>query len=296
MTETVAFPDGPWRPAADLTLSPARRILAGKFQRRLEQIAEAAHGVLGVSVLDLTEGAAYGVHQDLVFPAASSIKLLVDLALHVAAERGRLTLEDVREVDLGEGLQAYPLAELSRAMIDRSDNLATNLVIEAVGMEVVNALADELDCPSLRLRRLMLDEAAGRSGIENTATPADAARFMARLLAGRVPLAPGAAERLRRTAFGTYPEGPARQEIPAEVPVIQMPGGLAGVRNSWAAVALAERPYAFAVMGCYGDFETLTASIREVARESYDYFRRLAGANALGVRTGQAAFRSDAAR
>jgi beta-lactamase class A len=52
-----------------------------------------------------------------------------------------------------------------------SDNSATNVLIERVGMEKVNKLMDRLGLKQTRLRRKMMDLKAAREGRENVSTP-----------------------------------------------------------------------------------------------------------------------------
>ncbi|WP_407353756.1 serine hydrolase [Luteimonas sp. R10] len=261
-------------------------IFAQKFERQLRQIADETPGVVGISVIDIRTGREYGTNRDLLFPTASSIKLLVEVAFRVGVSEGGIDLDESVVADFGQGRRGYTLREVSHLMIDRSDNDATNILIDRVGIGRINAVASRLGLSSMRLRRGMIRPEDSASGRENLSSPADGARLMVRMLDCDLPMRRDVCERMREIAFGTYPEGPVRQQIPAQVPVIQMPGGLPGVRNSWAAVNLRGRPFALGVMGHFGDTERHTRMIRDVTDVAYGYFLVLSEATDHGVRVG----------
>ncbi len=60
---------------------------------------------------------------------------------------------------------------------------------------------------------------------------------------------------------------------------------LAGVRCDSGIVLLPGRPYVIAVMTTYGhNQDAAERAISEVSRRAFEYFERLAGSNAYGVR------------
>lgn len=270
--------------AVDTTAN--QKLLSDKLRSQIEQVVDTTPGVIGVSLIDMTTGKTIGVNDELTFPTASSIKLVVEAAMYREIAAGKLNLDHVYKVDLGKGLVEKSLRDISFAMINDSDNYATNAIIDLVGFERINQLSKDAGIKSILLRRRMLDTRSGQQDLENIATPADAARFMEKFLNCDLPIPRTQCMEMRDVAYQTYPAGPVRQQIPAVVRVIQMPGGLEGVRNSWAAVDLPNRPFAMAIMGHFGDFDTLTVAIRRITDLAYDHFRRLAGANMYGVRNG----------
>jgi len=55
--------------------APHRKLLADKFRRDLQQAADAAPGILGLSIIDLTNAERFGINEDLAFPQGSAIKI-----------------------------------------------------------------------------------------------------------------------------------------------------------------------------------------------------------------------------
>ena len=64
-----------------------------------------------------------------------------------------------------------PLRDLATMMVAVSDNSATNVLIDRVGMQNVNAMLDSLGLTHTRLRRKMMDLEAAKEGRENISTP-----------------------------------------------------------------------------------------------------------------------------
>lgn len=140
--------------------------------------------------------------------AASTIKLAVLVALFRAVDGGRLRLDETRRVGagdkvagsgvlkaLGDGLE-LTLADLAYLMIAISDNTASNLVIDAVGMEGVNAAIEVLGLRGTRLGRKFYGRASRPGEPENVTTAADLATLLGAILAGRVASAASCEEML----------------------------------------------------------------------------------------------------
>lgn len=115
-------------------------------------VAEAnAGGEMAVVVRHLERGEAYACAGELPFIAASTIKLPILVALYDAAARGRVRMDegiDLRAEDqvTGSGVLqvlspgvCLPLRDLAELMIVVSDNAATNMILQRVGIGEVNA-------------------------------------------------------------------------------------------------------------------------------------------------------------
>jgi beta-lactamase class A len=269
--------------------------IAAKFQRTLDTLAAAAPGVVGIGVVDLTSGRRYEVNGTVVFPQGSAIKIPLLLELFRRADAKELTLTDrvtltARDRTGGssmlqyfsDGGSAFSLHDLTIPMLLLSDNTATNMLIDAVGMEKVNATMAALGLPNTKLRRKMIRQEEQVKGNENVSTPREAADLMARLSTCQVPLTPAScAEAVRLLEL---PKGGAfREPIPANVPVAWKPGGLDGVSTAWGLVRLPGAPYAVSMMVTYGT-ATPDAVVRDISRAVYTHFTQVAGSTDLGVR------------
>jgi len=75
-------------------------------------------------------------------------------------------------------LRTLTLADLLTLMTIVSDNTATNVVIDLIGMERVNQFCARLGLKGTVLRRKMMDADAVRAGLENTTTAHDQATLL----------------------------------------------------------------------------------------------------------------------
>lgn len=284
-------------PLAAQQADPRIAELRGKLQRDLEKTAADFDGAMGIAAKDLTSGETFLVNADTVFPQASSIKIPILLELLRQAQAGKLKLDERVELQrammtggsgvllrFGDGTSALSLRDIATLMIVLSDNSATNILIDRVGMESVNSLLREHGLKETKLQRRMMDIEAGRASRENLSTPREMVALLELLHKGDVLDATHTALAIE---ILKYPKSTSlRRGVPSQVEVANKPGGIPGVACDSGIVLLAGRPYAISVMTTYGrDDESAGRAITEVSRSVFAYFERLARSNAYGART-----------
>ncbi len=279
-----------------------REMLAVKFQHTLDDIARTATGVVGASVVDLSSGRRWDVNGSTVFPQGSAIKIALLIELFRRADTKELALTDrvtLTSADrtggssllqyLSDGGSAFSLGDLAVPMIVLSDNTATNMLIDAVGLEKVNASMAAMGFASTKFRRKMIRPDEQAKGNENISTPREAADLMARLSRCDVPLTATSCAEVTRLL--ELPKGGAfREPIAPAVAVAWKPGSLDGVSTAWGIVQVDGAPYAIAVMVTYGGAAPHDV-VRQVSQAAYAYFTQVAGATSLGARVPPAVLR-----
>jgi len=271
-----------------------RDLLRRKPTAEIEKIAAAHDGVMGVAIKDLTTGEEISVNDQLVFPTGSSIKIPVLIELHKQASAGKYKMTDQRWIEradkvggsgvivnFGDHTSQLSLNDLAVLMIVLSDNTATNMLIDQVGMANVNRTMDELGLKQIRLRRKMIDQAASARGDENTATPREAMMLMEKLYRGQVGNRQLSDDVLK--IMKLRKNSPIPRLLPANVEIANKPGGIEGVACDWAIVFVPNRPYAIAVMTNYNG-EGADDAIARVSKLAYDYFARLSRSTKYGAR------------
>jgi beta-lactamase class A len=152
-----------------------------------------AHAV-AVALLDFESGFRFSLAGNRWFHAASTIKVAVLLAIFRAADEGRLRLEDSlhvrnRFISAANGLpfrldsdsDAMPelyhaigrtvkISALAEGMIAASSNLATNLLLDLVGVEYARNVVRDAQVSGVELRRGVEDKTAHERGIDNQVT------------------------------------------------------------------------------------------------------------------------------
>ena len=122
-----------------------------KLQRTLEKMAGTHHGKVALVAMNLDTGTRVAIHPDEPVPTASTIKLAVFIEAFQQIKEGkksiadRVTLQKADQVEGSGVLQllqtplALTLEDVITLMMAASDNTATNLVIDQLGLANINA-------------------------------------------------------------------------------------------------------------------------------------------------------------
>ncbi|MEG6567028.1 serine hydrolase [Thermoanaerobacterium saccharolyticum] len=157
-----------------------------------------AGGDIGVSVKNLKTGERIDINEDMMFPSASTIKILIMAQIYKMAKEGyiRLTdnivLSDFMKTD-GSGIlyqlnskHKFTIEELITLMIIISDNTAANILIDIADMKNINRMAEDLGLVHTKIQRKMMDFEAAKSGKDNYTCPKDMAHLLEQMYAGKV--------------------------------------------------------------------------------------------------------------
>lgn len=260
-------------------------LLWEKMAAEVSSVASRLDGVMGVSILDLSDHRNLVVNGDQVFPTASTIKLPLLVELYRQEQEGggarlldhytfdRADLVEGSEImrGLSPGLSMVTNRDLAQFMVAVSDNAATNVLIGRVGMEKVNAMLRAHGLIQTRLRRRMMDLPAAQRGDENVATPRELTRLLELVAAGDV-LKPAATQALLEQ-LSTGKSSYIPRLLPPEIRVANKPGSLDGVRVDAGIVYVAHRPFAIAVMTTMDrDERAAEDAIGRVALVAYRFF------------------------
>jgi beta-lactamase class A len=266
-------------------------LLWKKLETRVGQISDRLDGVMGVAILDLTDGRILLHNGDRVFPTASSIKIAILLELYRQDQeartgaKGKAKLDDLYTFDpkdlvedsqimagLTPGVTRVTNRDLSRFTVAVSDNSAANILIDRVGKDNVNAMLRSLGLLKTMLRRKMMDIAAARRGDENVSTPQEMARLLEMIYRGK-PLNKELSDELIKQLKTLKKDSYLSYELPASVELADKPGTLEGARTDSGIVFVSNRPFAISVMTSYDrDEKAAERAISEVALEAYRYF------------------------
>jgi beta-lactamase class A len=286
--------------AADAPLNAKQQVLWDRLRVAVADVEQHLDGVLGVAILDLDSGQQLLVHPDEVFPQASSIKIAVLAELYHQAEqsahgvKGKATLKDryvLRAADLvadsailgglTPGVSALTNRDLATIMVAVSDNSATNVLIDRVGMDNVVHLTESLGLAHTQLRRKMMDLEAAAHGRENISTPREMMQLLEQLYRGKV-IGPPLLDDFF-TVLATAKDSFIPRDLPPDLKIANKPGELEAVRNDSGIVFLKNRPYVICVMTTYLASERAgEEAITRISSLAYGVFDRFSRASDLG--------------
>ena len=264
--------------------------LRAKFEKRVQEISSRVDGVVGYSIVDLTSGERIAHLDAATFPTASAIKLAIVYELFKQAEEKRIDLDEKITLDRRQavggtgvlvemGTPTLSIRDYAVLMVTLSDNTATNVLIDRLGMDRISARMQGLGLSGTKLRRHMMDTAAARRGDENVSTPDE----LAKLLRAMNETMPDAITLLKKPK-----ENRLRKGLPEGVASADKSGELEGVRVDAGVVYAKNRPYVLCVMTTFlKDEAEGERAIEEISRVAYEYFSRLGAGGALGRLNGR---------
>ena len=274
-------------------------LIKEKLLRRLEAVAKDFGGVMGIAIKDLVSGDEFTINENEVFPVASSIKIPILMEFFRQAKSGILDLDRKMTIqegnktrgsgvlkELGDGTVTLTLRDLAILMIIVSDNTATNMLIDKVGMDDVNRLMQELGLVETKLQRKMQDYQAASRGQENISTPLEFMRLMECLFMQKGFDAWVCEQTL--SVLKKLKITPISRGLPVGLEIANKPGGMMGVSCDIAVVFQPNRPYVIVIMTKQIpliDTKKLLAGERmtDVSRMVYEYFRFESSANIYGM-------------
>jgi beta-lactamase class A len=187
---------------------------------------------------NLQTGHSWGWKADDDFPAASVIKVPILLAVLREHQRAGVLFE------LHDGVEVT-VSDLCRLMIVVSDNVASNLLLEALPEGALESLFQDLAMNQTVLGRRFMENA--RPGHDNRTTAQDMGLCLAALHRGEVLDRSHTAQ-----ALATMRRQQFREKIPLLLPpelsVAHKTGELDGVRHDVAMVEVPDNPYVLCLL------------------------------------------------
>lgn len=227
------------------------------------------------------------------FHAASTMKVAVLIGLYEQVQRGRVKLDDPVEVkndftSLADGSpykldpnddserdlylavgSSRTLAQLSDLMITVSSNLATNLLIEKLGVDNIRASVHALGADGMQVRRGVEDTKAFEQGLNNTTTARGLFQLMEAIAQGRA-----VDHEASRDMVGILERQTFNDAIPAGLPpgtrVAHKTGEITKVQHD-AAIVFAPRPFVLVILTRgLADTKDSSALMARITRQLYE--------------------------
>jgi len=250
------------------TAAPAARELPVRAE--IEGIIRESGAEISVSFRTLDGRDALSIDADRVFHAASTMKIPVMIELYAQVKEKKARLDEPIEVknqfasivdgspyqlDAGDDSDAdvykmigktMTLSDLCEHMITRSSNLATDLVIQRLGVENIRARVHRLHAGGMHVLRGVEDGKAFEKGMNNT-TDAEALETLLEAIAkGKAVDAKSSRAMVDILARSEFHEAiPAG--VPSGVRIAHKTGEITGLHHD-AAIVFARRPFILVIL------------------------------------------------
>jgi beta-lactamase class A len=160
-------------------------------------------------------------------------------------------------------------------MITASSNLATNLLIDVVGITTIQSCLEDLKIEGILMRRGVQDQAAFEAGINNLVTANGLLRLLRLIADGRVHSPQACADMLEILLDQRYKSGiPAG--LPGDAQVAHKTGNISTVHHDAGIVYIGKRrPFFLVVLTQFAEKRGRSTAVAEVSRDIFDNLARL---------------------
>ncbi|MCR4416698.1 MAG: class A beta-lactamase-related serine hydrolase [Ignavibacteria bacterium] len=171
--------------------------LRSELEAEINKLIQEFGYLAGIAFKDLKSNEIFTYNETEIFPTASAIKIEILIHLMKEYQDGKIDIYKNVPVNLKVGgsgiLQFFDQSNLNLSyynlavlMIQQSDNTATNILIEKLGMENINKTIKSLGLNQTKLQRVMMDFEARKSGRENISSPKDKLTLLEMIYRGEI--------------------------------------------------------------------------------------------------------------
>jgi len=269
----------------------ARCAQASTLDDEILRAAAASSGTVAVYARRMGHFAEATLNSDERFPTASIIKVVILLCLFQLAERRPSVMNDIVTLKLSdfvggsEILDAYnpgnriSIDRLARAMIEQSDNTASNVLISYLGLDRIASTIHRAGLTKTQLHRHFMDVNAIMHHSENLTTARDMGQLLYAIERGAheaiyTVASPASCRAMIRIMLQQEDRDKLARGLPPGVPLANKTGEIDGVRNDIGIVdPFGEAPYVIAVLTKdLNDFSLGNIAIRRISKAVHDAF------------------------
>lgn len=241
----------------------------------------------GILIIDLKEDWKIAYQQDRAYPSASLVKIPIMAVCFYALAASKINLDQKVRMEssdrvIGSGVlktmppgKEFSVKELIALMITESDNTATNMLIELLGVDYLNSCFKRFGLKNTNLVRKMMDFKSRRKGVENYTTCRDIGLLLLRIYRGQLLSREASLECLE-----LLKKQKMKDRIPAKLPanlVIAHKTGLERRICHDAGIVFTDKGNFIICVLTRHRYKTARFAkefIARVARDVYDYFQR----------------------
>ena len=230
-----------------------------ELKKEIEKIISQVDGKVCVNFYDLNKNDGFSINGDEKVLSASMIKLLILAELMKKISEDKFSLSDtimmanfmktegdgvLKELNTGHH---FTLKELATLMIIVSDNQATNILIDFLGMENINLLGKELGLRETFLERRMMDAEARKNGYDNY-TSADNISLLLKLIYQEKLVNKEASQLMLEILLKQQQGERLQRYLPTDIKIAHKCGDLDNLENDGGIIWLEEKVYILVVL------------------------------------------------
>ena len=230
-----------------------------EWKKKIEKIISQVEGNVCINFYDLNKNNGFSVNGDKKVLSASMIKLLILAELMKKIFENKFSLSDtvmmanfmkiggdgvLKELNTGHH---FTLKELATLMIIVSDNQATNILIDFLGMENINQLGKELDLKETFLGRKMMDAEARKKGYDNY-TCADDISLLFKLIYQEKLINKEASQLMLDILLRQQQGERLQRYLPTDIKIAHKCGDLDNLENDGGIIWIGDRIYILVVL------------------------------------------------
>ena len=230
-----------------------------EWKKEIEKIISQVEGSVCINFYDLNKNNVFSINGDKKVLSASTIKLLILAELMKKISENKFSLSDtimiadsmktggdgvLKELNTGHH---FTLKELATLMIVVSDNQATNILIDFLGMENINQLGKELRLKKTFLGRKMMDIEARKKGYDNY-TCADDISSLLKLIYQEKLINEEASQLMLDILLRQQQGERLQRYLPSDIKIAHKCGDLDNLENDGGIIWLGNKTYILVVL------------------------------------------------
>jgi len=229
------------------------------LEQKIKAFLDNQEGSISVVVKSLFDDRQFSIYPERIFRSASTIKVFIMSELFRQAKEGLFSLSDkivLTDAMLtgGDGIlkelqpgHAFSLEEICTLMIILSDNMATNILIDRLGMENINAQVARLGLKKSSLQRKMMDSEAVKAGLNNYTTAAEFAAVLESIYR-RENVDAESSEKMLDILKRQQVRGRLDLYLPEEIGIAHKTGDLDNLEHDGGIIYLENKPYLICIL------------------------------------------------
>jgi beta-lactamase class A len=255
------------------------------IQKVIENSLQSMEGDFSVILKDLRSGKVFFEwNADRQIPSASTIKILIMIEAYRCFLAGELDMNCKIHINHAERVafslisemsaEQYTVKDLILLMMTISDNTATNVLIDILGMENINNTGIAIGLTGTTLQRKMMDFEAARNGRQNLTVPRDMLVLVEKLYNKEILTESVCMEMLKIMSTIISKDFMIR-DLPIDIRCAHKPGELDGINHDIGIVYAPTCDYALGIFATgLKDNVFGRDYIAQLSKEIFDYIEK----------------------